>query len=165
MRKYLAIPLLLFLIFVTLPAHAAQPVPQDSAALSGLKRGKAFFDISLNDPLKLPLYLGVIKETFDSLKAQKVKPDFVVAFRGTAVMLVSTERANFTAEQKQALHTADALIKELTKNGVRFEACAVATRLFDVDNAQIESGVKLVGNTFISSIGYQAKGYALIPIQ
>lgn len=57
------------------------------------------------------------------------------------------------------------MIQELAKQGVRFEACAIATRLFHVDNASMISDVKVVGNTFISLIGYQAKGYAVIPIQ
>jgi intracellular sulfur oxidation DsrE/DsrF family protein len=53
----------------------------------------------------------------------------------------------------------------LAQAGVRFEACAIATRLFGVENNSVLPQVKVVGNTFNSLIGYQAKGYALIPIQ
>jgi intracellular sulfur oxidation DsrE/DsrF family protein len=44
------------------------------------------------------------------------------------------------------------------------EACSVATRLFGVDNGTLLDGIKPVGNTFVSLTGYQAQGYANIPI-
>lgn len=96
---------------------------------------------------------------------QGVKPDLIVAFRGGAVRLVSSNRTGFSTDEREDLGHADELIRELAQQGVRFEACAIATRLFHVDNASINPDVKVVGNTFISLIGYQARGYAVIPIQ
>lgn len=157
--------LVLSLSVVTLPSQAVAAAPNDSAALKGVKSVKAIFDINLSDPLKLPLYLGVIKETREGLIKQGLRPELVIAFRGTAVKLVSTSRTNLNVEQKEALTQSDAMIGELTRQGIHFEACAVATRLFGVDNSSILPQVKVVGNTFISLIGYQSKGYALIPIQ
>lgn len=147
-----------------LPAMATKKAPLDTAALKGVKNGKGFFDVNNGDPEALPLYLAVIKETYTGLKTQGVKPDLIVAFRGKAVKLVSIARANLDADQKDALKQSDALIKELAAMGVKFEVCAIATRLFGVENDSITPQVKLVGNTFISSIGYQSKGYAIIPI-
>lgn len=157
--------LLCALTVVALPVQATEKEPLDRVALQRVKVGKGLFDINLGDATKLPLYLGVIKETYTGLKRQGVKPDFVIAFRGTAVKLISSERANFSLEQKEALLESDALIKELAAMGVKFEACAVATRLFGVENKNILPQVTVVGNTFISLIGYQSKGYALIPVQ
>lgn len=157
--------LMVFLAALAVPAGGAEKAPLDRVALQGVKVGKGVFDINLADAQRLPLYLGVIEETLDGLKAQGVKPELVVAFRGTAVKLVSSERNGFDREQQAALAEADELIRDLAKAGVRFEACAIATRLFGVDNKSILPQVKVVGNTFNSLIGYQAKGYALIPIQ
>jgi intracellular sulfur oxidation DsrE/DsrF family protein len=165
MRVLILAALTTFLFAASTPmsAHAARP--DDRVALKGVTSGKGIFDINLIDVEKLPLYLQVIKETNDGLKNQGVKPNLVVAFRGEAVRFVSSNRTEFTPEQKVSLANADALIQELMKRGVRFEACAVATRLFKVDNATILPSVRVVGNTFISLIGYQSRGYALIPIQ
>jgi intracellular sulfur oxidation DsrE/DsrF family protein len=146
-----------------LPALAE--VPNDRAALQGVKTGKGLFDINISEAGKLPLYLQVIKETHAALKAQGVKPELIVAFRGAAVPFVSTERKGRSAEQLEVLAKSDALIGELARLGVKFEACAVAARLFGVDQASILPGIRVVGNTFVSLIGYQTKGYALIPIQ
>jgi intracellular sulfur oxidation DsrE/DsrF family protein len=157
--------LMICLSALAVPAIGAEKAPLDRVALQGVKVGKGVFDINLTDPLRLPLYLGVIEETLDGLQAQGVKPELVVAFRGTAVKLVSSQREGFDHEQKAALEESDELIRELAQAGVRFEACAIATRLFGVENNSVLPQVKVVGNTFNSLIGYQAKGYALIPIQ
>lgn len=164
-RFYILPSLLLCLASTGQPLESAEAAPKDTAALRGLQVGKGIFDINLPDPEKLPLYLGVIKETFTGMKAQGVKPDLIVVFRGPAVKLVSTERDGFSPEQKATLKHSDALIQELSAMGIRFEGCAVATRLFQVENNSLIPQVKVVGNTFVSLIGYQAKGYGLIPIQ
>lgn len=158
-----ALTTLLLATSISFAAHVA--TPDDRAALRGVKSGKGIFDINITDVEKLPLYLQVIKETNDGLKKQGVKPDLIVAFRGGAVRFVSKSRTGFSDDQKESLEHADALIQELAKQGVRFEACAIATRLFHVDNDSIIPDVKIVGNTFISLIGYQTNGYAIIPIQ
>ncbi|WP_051215981.1 hypothetical protein [Ferrimonas futtsuensis] len=137
---------------------AAFAVPNDSVALGDLTEGKILFDINLSAPESLPLYLSVIKETYDGLEAQGVTPDFVIAFRGKAVSFVT-----YTASDA-ALETQIVTLAGL--NGVRFEACAVATRLFGVDNADILADINVVGNTFISAAGFgsSTKGYATVTI-
>lgn len=165
MRVLILAALTTFLFAASTPMTAEAARPDDRVALKGVTSGKGIFDINLTDVDKLPLYLQVIKETNDGLKKQGVKPNLVVAFRGGSVRFVSGNRTEFNPEQMKSLGHADELIQELAKQGVRFEACAVATRLFNVDSATIIPNVKVVGNTFISLIGYQAKGYAVIPIQ
>lgn len=131
----------------------------DRQALAGVSTGRALFDVNIADAGKLILYLKVIRETREGLLRQQVTPDFIVAFRGPAVQLVADRQ-----QRNKELTEAWQLIGELKKGGVRFEACGVATRLFGVENGSIIPEVSVVGNTFISSIGYQTKGYALIPI-
>lgn len=165
MRTFCIASLTILLFAGSLQAVAHAAAPNDLVALQGVKFGNGIFDINITDADKLPLYLQVIKETNDGLKRQGVKPDLIVAFRGSAVRLVSSNRTGFSIDQKESLEHADGLIRELAKQGVRFEACAIATRLFHVDNASINPEAKVVANTFISLIGYQARGYAIIPIQ
>jgi intracellular sulfur oxidation DsrE/DsrF family protein len=52
-------------------------------------------------------------------------------------------------------------VEALAKLGVRQEICAVATKVFGIDNDTIFSGLTLVGDGFISLIGYQV----LTPLQ
>ncbi|PLX87554.1 MAG: hypothetical protein C0618_06270 [Desulfuromonas sp.] len=142
----------------------ASEAPDDDSALAGLNMpAKAFFDINIGaspetyaaSMEKLALYLDVIGQTYDSLMSQGADPDIIVVFRGAAVTLV-TENAS---EQVKVL------IAALAKKQIKFEACNVATTLTGTPNTAILPQVKVVGNTFVSAIGYQSAGYRYIIIQ
>ena len=137
----------------------------DSDALKSVQITKSLFDINVSTAGKLELYLQVISQTYDDLVRQKQVPNFVIAFRGASVRLITTENWAFSDEDQESLKKAAASIQQLRELGVKLEACAIATSLFKIDNKTILPGIKVVGNTFVSLIGYQTKGYALVPIQ
>lgn len=137
----------------------------NAVALGAGRTMKAVFDVNVGKAEKLSLYLRVIKQTVDDLAGQKLRPDFVVALRGPAVRLASTDKNLFDGPEQAAVGQVAAQIAELHSLGVRFEACAIATDLFGVENDALLPQVKAVGNTFVSLIGYQNQGYALVPIQ
>ena len=159
---WLSAVLLAVLAIAVLPVAAA--AIDDADALKGMASGKAVFDVNLGDAGKLALYLSVVKETHEGLVKQGVKPDLIVAFRGPSVLLISTNRGTVPAEQQAKYDEVAKLIKDLKGMGVKLEACSVATRLLKVDNATIYPEIKVIGNTFISLIGYQQKGYAYVPV-
>jgi intracellular sulfur oxidation DsrE/DsrF family protein len=134
----------------------AAPKPDDREALAGLKNAKVIFDVRVPDLEKLVFNLKLISETYDGMVAQGVKPRMVVAFRGPGVRLL-TSAALVDDEVRELFQT-------LKKNGVRFEVCAVAMRVFKADPAGLIPEVRLVANVFNSLIGYQNKGYAMIVI-
>lgn len=142
----------------------AGDIPNDANALKGVEKGKVIFDINMIEAKKMTLYLMVIDQTVDDLKRQGVEPDVVLAFRGKAVRLISTDRENMELTDDEHLDKIATQLSDLQKKGVRIEACSVATKLFKVDNKTLLKGIKPVGNTFVSLIGYQAQGYANIPI-
>jgi intracellular sulfur oxidation DsrE/DsrF family protein len=156
--------LLLLLGVALLPFAALADQPNDAAALEGVERGKVVFDINNASASSLNLYLAVIRETHDDMVRQGVEPDILLAFRGPAVTLVSTARDRFDLADFDALDQIADHIADLQMLGVRMEACGVACRLFQVDHNTLLDGIKPVGNTFVSLIGYQARGYAIIPI-
>jgi len=166
MLKMLLSCFALCLTILATPVYA-EASPNDAAALENVSVGKAIFDINIagDNPQKLALYLQVIQETVTGLVEQNVKPDILLAFRGSAVKLITTEQSEDLAlDVEEQLEQVAALLKDLADNGVKIEACSVATRLFGVSNDTLLPNIKPVGNTFISLIGYQAKGYAVIPI-
>lgn len=143
----------------------AAAVIDDSDALQGVQSPKGLFDISVGDAKSLEFYLKVIQRTYDDLVRQGQKPDLVVAFRGPSVRLLSTEIWSFSDEDQETLKRSSALLTRLKDQGVQLEACSVATELFHVDNQTILPTIQVVGNTFVSLIGYQARGYGLVPIK
>ena len=55
-------------------------------------------------------------------------------------------------------------VEALAALGVKQEVCAVATRVFGIENDKLLPDLTLVGDGFISLIGYQAQGYLLVPV-
>ena len=155
--------LLTALVAISVSTMAAAK-PDDSAALEGVTTGKVVFDINMADAEKMTLYLSVIAETVDDLERQGVTPEVILAFRGLSVKLVSTDRENMELTDYEHLDRIAEQLGGLHARGVRIEACSVATRLFGIDNGTLLKGIKPVGNTFVSLTGYQAQGYASIPI-
>jgi len=143
------------LLLACSPVLQAAQKPDDREALSGLKTAKVIFDVRVPDLEKLVFNLRNFNETFDGIAAQGVKPEMIVVFRGPGVRLLTSASLDEDARD---------LFKELRKKGVRFEACAVAMRIFKTDPAGLIPEVKLVANVFNSLIGYQNRGYATIAI-
>jgi intracellular sulfur oxidation DsrE/DsrF family protein len=154
------------LLFVPLlPAQAATAPINDAAALQGVKEGKGVFLIDFSDPKKTAFYLEIIRGTHAGLTRQGVKPDFVIVYIGPTVRFLSTRPDDeLEMEQGDALKAIAEQVKELDKLGVRQEICAIATRVFKVPNETILPGLTLVGDGFISLIGWQTQGYKLVPL-
>lgn len=153
------------LFFASHLAVASDPVINDRAALADLKVGKGVFLIDIGDAKKLNFYLEVIQGTYNGMKAQGVKPDFVLVYIGPSVKYLTTSPSE-EAEKAAGgvLLDIESNIAKLASLGIKQEICAVATRVFGVDNSTLPPGLNLVGDGFISLIGYQAQGYHLVPV-
>lgn len=156
----------LFLAFsLTAGMNAWAGQSNDTTALKGVKQGKGIFLLNVDSPQKAALYLNIISDTHKTMAAQKVKPDFVVVFVGATVRFLTTAPdAELAATQKEALASIAASIKGLKEKGVKLEICEIATDFFKVSNDKLLPELKLIGNGFTSLIGYQSKGYGLVPI-
>lgn len=148
-----------------LHAQAAQPVINDADALKGQTHAKGVFLIDFTDPAKTAFYLEVIKGTHAGFVRQKVKPDLVLVFIGPTVRFLTTEpHPDLAFEQGEHLEAIARHVRDLKALGVRMEACAVATEVFGVRNETILPEIKIIGDGFISLIGYQGQGYKLVPL-
>ncbi|MEA3642220.1 MAG: DsrE family protein [Lamprobacter sp.] len=150
---------------LALAAEETRTKPDDSRALASLETGKVAWDINIGNPQKLSLYLKVMDETYEDLKRQGVEPEMVFTFRGPSLPLISTEHTDVPLDQEPQYQAIAEQIKALqAKPNVHMEACSVAARLFKVAPSNLLPGIDFVGNTFVSQIGYQSKGFATIPI-
>ena len=155
---------LLLGLALLLPAHADTPA-NDARALGDLERGQGVFLVDIGDPGKLAFYLEVIEGTHANLLRQDVTPDFVLVYIGPSVKYLSrTPDEDALFEHHDALERIAASIARLEALGVRQEVCAVATRVFGIENDSLLPGLSLVGDGFVSLIGWQAQGYHLVPV-
>jgi intracellular sulfur oxidation DsrE/DsrF family protein len=134
-------------------------------ALREIKGIKAIFDVRIAEPKSAALQLKLVHKTFKDkdLTAVSKNPSFVVVFSGPSVKLVSKSREGFSPEDQKALDEITGTIAEMSKDGIDLEVCLFAAEVFGVDPNSILPGIKKVGNGWISSIGYQARGYSLVP--
>ena len=153
----------LFVLLAT-AVHANRSI-DDSAALADLKVGKGVFLVDIGDAKKLNFYLEVIQGTHKGMKQQGVEPDFVLVYIGPSVKYLTTSPSPEVEEATGAvLMDIESNVDALAALGVRQEICAVATRVFGIDNETVLPGLALVGDGFVSLIGYQAQGYHLVPV-
>ena len=150
------------LSFGTISAQAQHA--DDKAALQGLNEVKVIFDLTEGDGKTLNTYLNVVEEARQSLIKQGVKPQIVLAFRGPATRLVQTDQSQIKPEDREYATKIAATIKALSSaEGVAaIEQCGVAVRMVGTKPENVVPGVKVVGNSWISLAGYQAKGYGYI---
>ena len=132
----------------------------DAQAFSGLTEANAIYDVRTFDKKKLQFIFTVMRDTLREARQQNIKTNYVASMRGHTVKLLIRNSAGDLALQKRIV----ALIAELNKQGVRLEACGYALNLFGLAEEDLLEGVHAVGNSLNSLVGYQAKGYALVPM-
>jgi len=156
----------IFLTVCLLTVTVGNAISEEYSTLKGLKSIKAVFDFELGNPQSALLHLQVIHQTFKdkNMWIGKKKPSIVVVFIGPSVKLASKNRGGFSAEDQKILDEYAATISAMKKDGIQFEICLIAVKVFGVEPSSILPEIKQVGNGWISLIGYEAKGYALVPV-
>lgn len=133
----------------------------DTRALTGLNETSVIYDVRTGEAKKLQFMLKVISDTRSSMLEQGAKGEIIVSMRGPTVKLLVANSEVGSPETRADIAQA---ITRLTEQGVRLEACGYALNLFALDPHDLFAGVVPVGNSLVSLIGYQNKGYAFIPM-
>ena len=133
-------------------------------AMKGVNNANVIFDMRDGIPKFAAVHLKLIHETYKQLAAMNKHPVIVVVFIGSAVKLISSNRAEFNTEEQQYLSEIAETISRMSKDGIELEVCLAAVNYFGIDPASIQSEIRQVPNGWISEIGYQARGYRLVPV-
>ena len=155
---------LILITALALLTFLSQPISSfaldDKLAFSGLTSTRAIYDVRSNDEKKLQFIFKVIRDTYDGATQQGVKQTTIVSMRGPTVRFLVRERQGDKVLQQETV----GLINELTERDIRLEACGYALNLFGLEPEDLYAGVHAVGNSLNSVIGYQTRGYALVPM-
>ncbi len=163
-KKNLIFILILALCLVS--ASSTTVFAQDYRALRGLNSVNTIFDFRMDNPQGAVDHLQLVLITYQNKYITDVakNPDFVVVFMGPSVKLLTREGKGVSGEKNQQAGKIAHVLTQLKNAGVRLEVCEVAMNAFGVDKRKLLPELTPVGNGWISSIGYQNKGYALVPI-
>ena len=156
--RIIAVVIFTFIAFIG-QSQIAQAL-DDAKALSGLSSVRAIFDVRTKDEKALQFIFTVIRDTYDETVQQQVKARYVASMRGPTIKLLVRSRHGDPALQEKTV----SLINELNQRGIRLEACGYALNLFGVEPEDLYEGIVAVGNSLNSLIGYQIKGYTLVPM-
>lgn len=143
---------------VSLPAFA------EDGALSGMKEGKMVYDITEGDGKLLLGRIETIEETRQDLLKQGVTPKLVISFRGGATKLVQSDMQQVKEEDRPVAAKIQAMLQQMAKApGMQsIEQCAVAIRHAGTKAENVIPPIKVVANSYITLMAYQAHGYAYI---
>ncbi|UCE20086.1 MAG: DsrE family protein [Gemmatimonadota bacterium] len=156
----------LFLLACVILLTGVYVYGEEYEILKGMDSARAIFDMRSGDPKSAAVLLGMIQQTFqdENLRTAAEKPEFVVVFIGPSVKLISTNTEGFSSDDKEKIRVIANTISEMSKAGIRLEICLAAAHLFGVDPATVLPEIKQVRNGWVTLIGHQAKGYALVPV-
>jgi intracellular sulfur oxidation DsrE/DsrF family protein len=145
---------------------AATGMAGDYRALKDVQSVKTVFDFRDGNPEYALVHIKLLHDTYKdkAVRAVTDQPDFVVVFMAGSVKLLSSNREEFSPEQKKMLEEMDNIIAAMSKDGIQMEICMFAANFFGVDPETVSPLISRVDNGWISSIGYQAKGYTLVPV-
>lgn len=162
--KHNGIVLIIFMILALMAVPCVQA--DEYQAMQGVDSAAAVFDFSVSEPQKAAKYLELIQKTYEdaNLRIDSKKPQFVVIFFGPATKLISKNRKDFAADQQQALDQIADSVSAMNQAGIRLEVCKIAVHAMGVAPETILPEIHQVANGWVSLIGYQSKGYALIPL-
>ena len=161
-KKYLVYGFITLAFILTSSASAFSA---EYDALQGVKSAKAVFDFNVDSPRSAAVHLDLILQTYQdpNLTINSQKPEFVVVFFGPSVAYVSKNRKNFSDQERQQIDAIAATVKKMAQTGIKLEICMTAAHMMGVKPDTILPEIKQVGNGWISLIGYQRQGYALVP--
>jgi intracellular sulfur oxidation DsrE/DsrF family protein len=146
--------------------HAAETKAEGYTSLRGVKHVNAVFDFRIGEPKSAVLHLDVIHQTCKdkALQMGKKKPVFAVVFSGASVKLLTKKREGAIADDPKALDEIANMLAVMTKEGIRLEVCQIALKVFRIDPSSILPELHMVGNGYVSLIGYGAQGYSSVPV-
>ncbi|MGC9457165.1 MAG: DsrE family protein [Halothiobacillaceae bacterium] len=163
-RPVLLLPVLALSLIAFSPVTSASSL-DNRAAIGELEQIKAVYDVRKSNPNALEVYLRAIRSNVENLEREGVTADLVMVFISHSVKFINTAPTlEVEADYGPALERIAEHVRELQDMGVRMEACNGATRAFNVDNDTLLPGIEPVRSGFISLMGYQNNGYALVPV-
>ncbi len=152
-------------LLAVLPAGGMAAELDNAQAVQGLETVRAVYDVRKSNPKVLAVYLKAITGNHANLLKEGVKPDLRMVFIAESVKFLTTRpEEEIAMEHGETLKEIAGLIAELDRLGVKMEVCGGATQAFHIDNATLLPQLKPVRSGFISVMGYQNQGYALVPV-
>lgn len=136
----------------------------NSRSLKGLKQAQVYFDVSLKDDRLLVLRMELVDRTVKQMEEAGLDVDGVIGFRGGASRFITQNDYYVLEEEVSNKRKIQDWVKRFSSKGIAVEQCAIAAEILDIPTKDFLPEVTVVGNAYVSLVGYQAKGYSVVPM-
>jgi hypothetical protein len=134
------------------------------SALTGVRTADVYFDVNIGEPAKLAKRLELIETTYRQLVASGFSPRAVIGIRGKASNFFTRGDGYVLQGDLPMKKAIAARLESLHGQGLAVEQCRIAAGLQEIDEADFLPQLTIVDNGYVSMIGYQAQGYAFVPM-
>ncbi len=153
----------IILMFWTAPAFAGSGY-DNSSALQGLTEVKVYFDVSAGKPDGLLQRMDLVEQTLRQLEQNGLAVKAVIGFRAGASRYITAGKHYVLDEEIAVKEKIAEWVQKFAARDVTVEQCSIAAAQQDIAATDFLPEVTVVQNGFVSLIGYQSKGYAVIPM-
>jgi len=125
---------------------------------------KAVFDCSSGNASYIKSRMWLVGKTLDMIEKRGDTTKFVLTLHGGCVAMASTVYDEIVDEEDEAVikKAQESLIRLAKEKGVKVIVCAMSLSANTIERKEVLPFVTISENTFIDTIHYQNKGYALM---
>ena len=165
-RTRLSIICLFFALTLVSLMPSAVLAQEYGNALKGVNSYDAVFEVTQASPQIANIVFWAVKNAYEvaEVKGLANTPNIAVVFHGPAVKLLSSNKAPFNDAEWAEVEKFQETLRQMKMDGVTLEICLYAAKVMGVDKDTIIPVIDQVGNGFVSVIGYQMQGYAVVRI-
>ncbi|MBD3801215.1 MAG: DsrE family protein [Campylobacterales bacterium] len=137
------------------------------AALASAQEYRAVFDCSSSNPRYILSRFNLIEKTMQMIEAHGDTVRFAVTMHGGCAK-VASESADCLAPEEEVLYVkkAQESLERLSKaKTVELVVCAIALEGNGIDREDVLPYLRISENSYLDTIAYQNRGYALMPLK
>ena len=160
--NYLKFIVAIIFLLASVAPSGARGLYNNDGALKNVVQANVYFDVNLDDSQKLLLRMNVLQQTVQQLREAGLDISIVIGFRGGASRFITRGDHYVLDEESADKQKIQKLISRFSDEGITIEQCSIAADLLDIIHEDFLPGVRIVANGYISLIGYQNQGYAVV---
>jgi len=145
-------------------SFSSQTSFDNNLSLNGVTKAYVYFDISLKEDELLVFRMDLLDKTIKMMEESGLEVTTVIGFRGGASRFITKDDHYVLEEEVENKKKIQDWIAHFSSQGITVEQCAIAAEINDIPPDDFLSEIKIVGNGYISLVGYQAQGYSIVPM-
>ncbi len=152
---------IIVLLASVVPSDAGEIYTNENA-LKNVVQANVYFDVTLDDSQKLLLRMNLLQQTVQQLREAGLDTSIVIGFREGASRFITRGDHYVLDEESEDKQKIQALLSRFSDERISIEQCSIAADLLDIIHEDFLPEVRIVANGYISLIGYQNQGYAVV---